>query len=236
MGLDDELNITERVEGHACGGFIAFYSTLPSSSLNDRLNQLKSRFEVQVFDHERVEAALLGTTGGALIAKRYFPRSILLWSCEHPTPAKLFSDTEKLRCDFCSGDLLNPVRGIFVVWRKHLSTNGIGEVVDFGWCCKGECDRKLRSIVRTKFDFQVLDAWDDIKDMCNPTLFMWRTMTWLNRLHSGERWSDDAFERLKTLLLAVFPHVARHLSQVEREAVQVVLTIPVGLGGMGRLP
>jgi hypothetical protein len=34
----------------------------------------------------------------------------------------------------------------------------------------------------------------------------------------------------------VFPHVARHLSQVEREAVQVVLTIPVGLGGMGRLP
>src|ERR1019366_6122060 len=32
VGLDDELNITERVEGHACGGFIAFYSTLPSSS------------------------------------------------------------------------------------------------------------------------------------------------------------------------------------------------------------
>ena len=167
------------------------------------------------------------------IATRYMPDSMSPWELEHPTPAKIFADAERLRCDYCGADLLNPISGIFVIWRRYPTTNDFDEVVDFGWCCKGDCDRKLRAVVRNKFDFQVLDAWDDIEDMCNPTLFMWRLMAWFNRVHAGERWSDAPFERLRTLLVAVFPHIARRPSTTEQEAVQVALTIPAGLGGMG---
>jgi hypothetical protein len=233
VGLDDEQNLVERVEGHSCGGFIGFYSTLPSSSLNDRLNQLRSRFEVQVFDRERIEGQLLRTAGGILVAKRYMPDSMSRWMREHPIPAQIFSDAETLRCDYCGADLLDPVSGIFVVWRKWDEASDLHEVVDFRWCCKGDCDRKLKTMVRTGFDFKVLDAWDDIEDMCNPTLFIWRLMSWFNRVHAGEKWADAPFERLRTMLLAVFPHVARELSTSEQEAVQGALRIPGYLGGMG---
>jgi hypothetical protein len=233
VGLADEENIIERVEGHACGGFIGFYSTLPSSSLNERLNQLRSRFEVQVFDREKIEASLLRTGDGVLIAKRYMPDSISRWASEHPTPAKIFADSERLRCDYCGADLLDPVNGILVVWRKRDPASDADEVVDFRWCCKGDCDRRLQTIVRGGFDFQVVDTWEDIEDMCNPTLFIWRVMSWLNRIHAGERWCAAPFERLRTLLVTVFPHIARNLSTSEQEAVQSALVIPTYLGGMG---
>ena len=42
---DDEANIRDRVETHACTGFIAFYSTLPSSGLARNLEALRLRFE-----------------------------------------------------------------------------------------------------------------------------------------------------------------------------------------------
>jgi hypothetical protein len=51
VGLDDELNLVERVEGHECQGFIGFYSTLSSSSLVERLKQLTSKFEYQILDN-----------------------------------------------------------------------------------------------------------------------------------------------------------------------------------------
>jgi hypothetical protein len=87
--------------------------------------------------------------------------------------------------------------------------------------------------VRGGFDFQVVDTWEDIEDMCNPTLFIWRVMSWLNRIHAGERWCAAPFERLRTLLVTVFPHIARNLSTSEQEAVQSALVIPTYLGGMG---
>ena len=233
VGVDDELNIVERVEGHKCAGFIACYSTLPSSTLSGRLEQLRSRFEVQVLDSEKIETQLLRTDEGIIIAKRYMPTSASHWEQEHWKPAKIFSDALVLRCHCCGANLLDPVGGIFVVWRKWDETYDSSEVVDFRWCCKGDCDRNLQAQIRTSFRFKVHDSWDDMADMCNPTLFISRVMSWMNRIQGGEMWAAEAFERLRTLIVTVFPHVARPLSTADREDVQSALRIPRFLGGMG---
>lgn len=233
VGLDDELNIIERVEGHKCAGFIACYSTLPSSSLSARLEQLRPRFEVQVLDSEKIETQLLTGGEGIVIAKRYMPTSTSHWEQEHWKPAKIFSDTLALPCDYCGANLLDPVRGIYVVWRKWDETSEPNEIVDFRWCCKGQCDRNLKAQVRASFNFEVRDSWDDIADMCTPTLFIRRVMSWINRIHGGENWAAEAFERLRTLIVTLFPHVSRPLSTADREAVQRVQRIPSFLGGMG---
>ncbi len=81
--LGDEQDIFDRVHAHSCTGFIGFYSTLPSSSLTQKLEGIKkshSSFEAQIFDREKIESSLLSTGLGQGIARRYFPNSYSKWS------------------------------------------------------------------------------------------------------------------------------------------------------------
>ncbi len=81
---EDESNIRDRLGTHACTGFIAFYSTLPSSGLARNLEALKPRFECLVYDPERIERRLLETQGGLQLARRFMPRSFAWWAASHP--------------------------------------------------------------------------------------------------------------------------------------------------------
>jgi hypothetical protein len=81
-GVEEEPSILERVQGKGCEGFIGFYSTLPSSALDVRLGELRSKVETQRFDSERIESALISSAEGLTLAKRYFPRSIAEWQAE----------------------------------------------------------------------------------------------------------------------------------------------------------
>jgi hypothetical protein len=42
VGVDDEVNILERLKQHRCDGFMGFYSTIGSSHLIDRLREFAS--------------------------------------------------------------------------------------------------------------------------------------------------------------------------------------------------
>ena len=58
----DEINIQERVDGFGADGFIGFYSTLPASGLNSRLNQLRKNGKIKdfkIFDHKLIENYLV---------------------------------------------------------------------------------------------------------------------------------------------------------------------------------
>lgn len=76
---DDESNIRDRLDTHACNGFIGFYSTLQSSGLAVILNSLKGKVEVKIFDREKIEGKLLENKAGIDLAKRYFPKSMNQW-------------------------------------------------------------------------------------------------------------------------------------------------------------
>ncbi len=85
VGIDDEINIIDRVEAYNCHGFIGFYSTIASSGLSDKLSSFignKRIGEYQIFDRRKIESCLLNKNKGIIIAKRYFPNSMQKWKSE----------------------------------------------------------------------------------------------------------------------------------------------------------
>lgn len=75
----DEFNVRDRLGTHRCGGFISFYSTLPSSGLGGVLSRLRPEFEYLQFDSEVIERKLLDTPRGRILAARYMPKSFNEW-------------------------------------------------------------------------------------------------------------------------------------------------------------
>lgn len=75
----DELNVRDRLGTHRCSGFIAFYSTLPSSGLSGTLSGLRPELEYLQFDCEVIERKLLDSPRARVLAARYMPKSFNRW-------------------------------------------------------------------------------------------------------------------------------------------------------------
>jgi len=71
----DEEDINDRVLKHKCQGFLGFYSTLPASSLSDKLYGLKDKIETDTYDSNRIERELLQNNQKERILASYFPIS-----------------------------------------------------------------------------------------------------------------------------------------------------------------
>lgn len=226
----DEQNIRDRVDMHRCGGFIGFYSTLPSSSLSARLEGLG--IDHKVYDCALIESFLLTDPGGLIIAQRYFPESFGRWKAENPGPADLLIGSTALRCQLCGESLLDPEpHGIAVVWfRPGESTEHATSIEDVYCCCKGPCDRQLRN---ARAGQGWADSWEDVSDIVIPTIFLKWVFRPINQLAAGWRFSGTALEGLKNLLWSVFPRVSRSLTQAERNRVQALFRIPWYIGGLG---
>lgn len=72
---DDEVDPAKRLRNFNCVGFLAFYSTLPSSGLHRTLGNLKPEFDVYVFDNGRIVNLLLGDPRLMTVFKQHFPLS-----------------------------------------------------------------------------------------------------------------------------------------------------------------
>jgi hypothetical protein len=57
-------------------------------------------------------------------------------------------------------------------------------------------------------------------------------MSVINELHSGTTYSPKAMEKLRTLLLEVFPYVARDLSTKENQWLEFIARLPPSSGGL----
>jgi hypothetical protein len=81
VGVDDEINVSDRIKSNRCDGFIGFYSTIASSGLTKKLEGLSEYDgkEFKVFNRGNIEQILFKTPEGLQIARRYFPKSIQLW-------------------------------------------------------------------------------------------------------------------------------------------------------------
>lgn len=79
VGEADDRNLRDRIDTHGCDGLIAFYSTVPSSTLSAHLDGLRKHHDVLIFDAEQIEARLLAFPAGRTIAARYFPKSFSKW-------------------------------------------------------------------------------------------------------------------------------------------------------------
>lgn len=227
---DDEKNIFERVSAAGCHGFLGFYSTLPSSGLNELLHNQKT-VETKLFDHEEIERHLLASAKGRALIERYFPESAK--KLQH-SPAVIFDEPAELICDNCGKDLLNPPSGIWSLWTLHTDTED--RYIDMHFSCKGECDRIISHQIKAQYAHlgSIYSAgWDDIPDMVVPTVFIHKVMGLINLLYRKEQYDEPAIEKMKHLLLAMFPLVSRHLNDADKEKLKQLQGIPSYLGGMG---
>lgn len=223
--LADEPDILERVTMKSCDGFIGFYSTIPSSGLVKKLEGLRSKIEIQYFDHEKIESALFKSPSGLQVAKRYFPNSFESWKTENPKPVIIFSEGEKLECEYCGKDLLNPITGVIVFFEERS-----GNIRNIYWSCKGNCDRNLK----TRYDTtDAIDKWEDISDVCIPSIYLRWIMSIFNKLHSNIKYSDIAFEKLKRFFISLYPYIIREQTSSEKDRIDSLKDIPSYLGGLG---
>ena len=73
----DEINLQERLDSFNADGFIGFYSTVPSSGLNNRLKALKDNQKIKdyrIFDNKLIENYLL-RIGFSKLLMRFLPDS-----------------------------------------------------------------------------------------------------------------------------------------------------------------
>ncbi|WP_379969172.1 hypothetical protein [Ectobacillus sp. sgz5001026] len=152
--MDDELNITDRLNLHNCQGFIGFYSTLPNSSLNRSLRSYEDRFQINVFNQESIESILLEGKQEMQLIKRYFLQTFLAINNSDSLPSNLFAAYETLNCDVCQKDLLKPEMkglGIIVFVEKPNDNFTFDECVDIYCVCKGKCDTLLETTINTEY-------------------------------------------------------------------------------------
>lgn len=225
---DDEINILERMKIHNCSGFLSFYSTVQSTGLAAILEKIP---DTQVYDRERIERTLFGSSRGMIIARRYFPESMKKWEVDTGAPVDVMIETGPLLCDHTGENLLVPEpRGIIVLARSFLKNSEHPHYEEIYWCLKGEPDRVLEHKCRQK---GLTTEWEDIPDVLMPTIYLKWFMSSLNQLRGGYTYSDHAFERLKQFLICIFPYVARNLREDERRRIRSLMTIPSWVGGLG---
>lgn len=236
VGVNDEIDIPGRVASNKCDGFIGFYSTLPSSGLTRNLEGLNDRFPFHIYDREKIEKDLLSSSEGLKLAKRYLQNSIINYLKNNPKPEKFFWKYPDLKCDFCGKNLLEPKKsGIVVIWEKvsdYRENEEINEVVDIYCCCKGNCDHVLNNIYYTKYE-NIVNGWEDIPDICIPTIYLKWINSTLHELYSNAKYSEESFKKIKRILLSIFPYISRELTDSEKETINDLTELPSFLGGLG---
>lgn len=71
----DEQDIIDRVNAHNCQGFMGLYSTLPSSSLSNKLFGYNDKIHHIIYDFARIEEKILSNKQNEQLFLRYFPKS-----------------------------------------------------------------------------------------------------------------------------------------------------------------
>ena len=106
VGVNDEINIRDRVEKHKADGFFGFYSTLPSSGFADTLNGLNDKIIVDYFDKGMIQQQLITNPILENVFRAYFPKSYLHFNSIGGYP----STTKDLHTSFIGGDSYPSIR------------------------------------------------------------------------------------------------------------------------------
>lgn len=218
----DETYLHERLNVHHCDGFMGFYSTIASSGFGLLLSGLN---RAVVFDHEKIESYLLRDIYGMRIAARYFPLSFKNYQLENPLPAQLYDRFEPLLCEFCGKNLFEDAgMGMYSQYRLDPCYDEEGEpqqkdrnIKKIVLSCKKGCDKKLEYLNKQQ-GYQEAGWWE-LEDLCVPTIWIDRMMSFVNRIYYVKDIDEKAFDKMKQIFIASFQYVARHLTSKEKERV-----------------
>lgn len=127
--------------------------------------------------------------------------------------------SKTVKCSNCDKDLFESLSLSMV----QIVTNDKDKVTKVVPCCKGECDRKLKSLLKEN----EYDGWKDLEDFTNPYLFIKHIMSVLNCMYEDKGFENkDAFEAYKDLIIKCYPYVSRDMNDREKESATMSETLP----------
>jgi hypothetical protein len=215
----DEPDPVGRVRKFRADGFMAFYSTLPSATLNDTFHRLQQEARIVIYDAAAIEAPLLSDPRLRPLLARYFPVSHARSRRDVDRPVDVWGRYTPLSCVGCGKDLLTTPRKAMVGFVKALDDRR--QYVDVYWACKGECDRH----VQARYP-RMATGWRDVSDLMIPLIFMRFVMAMLNQMRQATVFSDVAFENVKTLILILSQVAMRNTSDEQREQIAHLDMLP----------
>lgn len=209
-----EQNILERCQSFNVDGFIGFYSTLASSGLVKRLDDLKTNSKIreyQIYDRRKIESILI-SKGFSFLCLRYFPESYKRIKPRH----QIFSQWLDLKCDCCHKDLLDLntlslYQGLimFVVDQKNF-------IHDIHFACKGDCNNTLEDKIFKQYGY--ITKWEDISDLIMPAWYLNFVLGIINEIHNKEViYTDLSLQKLRYFLASLGQIVFREMTEKERE-------------------
>lgn len=225
----DEPNILERVKAFNAEGFIGFYSTVPSSGLNNRLKALRDSGDIsdyKTFDSRLLENHLV-RLGYSKLLMRFFPNGY-----RDLKPLHLIAEEYMpLKCVGCGKDLLDELnrkdyQGVIALATKlRDGEDGGFHVVDVYWACKGSCDR--RASEKARLQHGAGTGWEDISDLAIPAWYLRWVLTSIRQTRSDYyTYTDTALKKEEYFLMAMAQKVLREMTDKERSRVGDLLQIP----------
>ena len=213
----DEPNILERCKSFGADGFIGFYSTIPSSGLNDRLIGLKENNDLKdfkVFDSQFIEHCLYEYDFSKLIFQ-YFPVSYKKIRPIH----EIFDQLAELKCDVCGKDLfpdINEGKYTSIITSIQKQQDGKTIYVDTCCTCKGQCDNKIENWAHSH---GCITAWEDLTALARPNFYLRYVLSLINQLKDKDNfeYTDEALKKEKNILIALAQKAFHEVTQQEKE-------------------
>ncbi len=131
--------------------------------------------------------------------------------------SNLYSEKAYMYCKYCG----KPIEkgGNVVIIQDLRDEPEHRNVVDVYTVCKGLCDRQLQRRVMQQ---GLYDGWEDLDDLRIPVEYIRWLMGILNGLYNGDKYTKEAFENLKTVLLVLAQDICRDMTEKELERVRML--------------
>jgi hypothetical protein len=230
----DEPDPIGRVRKFKAQGFMAFYSTLPSSGLDDTFVRIKSDTDVYIFDRSRIEQLILSRPELQTVFQSYFSRSYKKMISERKEAVEIWGAIEPLNCCYCGRDILLSDDALVAIVRDratHSQDTG-RKIINVYWACKGHCDISLDHAQPD----DTITGWEDLSDLRIPFIFMRWVCAFVNRLKGGiDIYTDEAYQKHLDFILAMSQTVMKTTAADQKQRLQALQRIPSFLGGLGEI-
>lgn len=207
VGVDDELNILERIKSFGAAGFIGVYSTLMSQGLADRLQGLKSNgaiLDYKIYQSNVIEQFLLLNGCGNLV-RQYFPASYNALRMAN----QIFDGLLSLPCAACGRNLIHTGEGI-IVWATEYE-GGVDFITNVKCACKGNCIFQVENhLIQINHGKNIALLSEELGWVTNSIGYWARVMRISNEVRSGQSvYTDEAWCEEQTINMALAQCVMR---------------------------
>lgn len=233
IGDKDEIDVMGRVRKFKASGFMAFYSTLPSSGLAQTFNAHKDQAPIEVWDNEKIENLLITDPRLQIIFERFFPKSYKAWRSETKQPVQVFGSYSPFECVVCGEDLLIDRQGNISLVIKADNKKNSDHILDVYWACTTKkCDIIMEGKLST--DLNVITKWIGISELATPLMYMRWVGAHLTFLREGkETFEDKAFEKFRNIVMCVSQIVVKETTPAQWSMLRFAATLPDFMGGIG---